>query len=176
MELFITTYALYNNGMQFANSNSGAWYEIDGSITYEELVEKLSAVQVAMGLGSDVELMATDYQDGPKCLYEESMNWDNFEWIQKYNDLSDDAKVGFRYLCEDVGLDIEDSLAKAEEVQFSTESAEDYAYNYVNECYDLKSLGRIANYIDYDDLARDMKLEGSICEFEGYLITNCQEF
>ena len=46
-------------------------------------------------------------------------------------------------------------------------SVSDYAYELINDCYDLKSMGRLANYIDYDKFGNDLLLEGAIVEL-GY--------
>ena len=46
-------------------------------------------------------------------------------------------------------------------------SASDYAYELINDCYDTKAMGNLANYIEYDAFGRDMELEGSIQEI-GY--------
>lgn len=46
-------------------------------------------------------------------------------------------------------------------------SASDYACELVEDCYDTKSLGNLANYIDYDSFARDMLCGGDIIEI-GY--------
>ncbi len=48
-------------------------------------------------------------------------------------------------------------------------SASDYAYELINDCYDLKSMGMLANYIDYDSFGRDLLLNNEIVEL-GY---NC---
>ncbi len=48
-------------------------------------------------------------------------------------------------------------------------SASEYAYELINDCYDLKSMGMLANYIDYDSFGRDLLLNGEIVEL-GY---NC---
>ena len=40
----------------------------------------------------------------------------------------------------------------------------DYAYELIEDCYDTKSIGNLANYIDYDAFGRDLELEGSIQE------------
>ena len=48
-------------------------------------------------------------------------------------------------------------------------SISDYAYELINDCYDLKSMGGLANYIDYDKFGNDLLLEGAIVEL-GY---NC---
>ena len=46
-------------------------------------------------------------------------------------------------------------------------SASDYAYDFINDCYDIKSMGHLANYIDYDSFGRDLLLNGEIVEL-GY--------
>jgi len=43
-------------------------------------------------------------------------------------------------------------------------SRSDYAYELIEDCYDTKSMGTLANYIDYDTFGRDIELEGSIQE------------
>jgi len=53
-------------------------------------------------------------------------------------------------------------------------SRSDYAYELIEDCYDTKAMGNLANYIDYDSFGRDLELEGSIQEI-GYNVfwTNC---
>ncbi len=46
-------------------------------------------------------------------------------------------------------------------------SISDYAYELINDCYDTKSMGTLANYIDYDAFGRDMLLNNEIVEL-GY--------
>lgn len=46
-------------------------------------------------------------------------------------------------------------------------SASDHAYELINDCYDIKSMGHLANYIDYDAFGRDLLLNGEIVEL-GY--------
>ena len=48
-------------------------------------------------------------------------------------------------------------------------SASEYAYELIQDCYDLKSMGMLANYIDYDSFGRDLLLNNEIVEL-GY---NC---
>lgn len=48
-------------------------------------------------------------------------------------------------------------------------SISDYAYELINDCYDTKSMGVLAKYIDYDSFGSDMLLNGEIVEL-GY---NC---
>ena len=46
-------------------------------------------------------------------------------------------------------------------------SRSDYAYELINDCYDLKPMGTLANYIDYEAFGRDLELNGEIQEI-GY--------
>jgi len=48
-------------------------------------------------------------------------------------------------------------------------SVSDYAYELINDCYDLKPMGGLVSYIDYDKFGNDLLLEGAIVEL-GY---NC---
>ncbi len=53
-------------------------------------------------------------------------------------------------------------------------SRSDYAYELIEDCYDTKSMGNLANYIDYEAFGRDLELGGDIQEI-GYDVywTNC---
>lgn len=46
-------------------------------------------------------------------------------------------------------------------------SASDYAFELIRDCYDIRSMGALANYIDYESFARDMICGGDIIEL-GY--------
>ena len=48
-------------------------------------------------------------------------------------------------------------------------SVSDYAYELIQDCYDLKSMGGLVSYIDYNKFGNDLLLEGAIVEL-GY---NC---
>ena len=48
-------------------------------------------------------------------------------------------------------------------------SVSDYAYDLIQDCYDLKSMEGLVSYIDYDKFGNDLLLEGAIVEL-GY---NC---
>jgi len=53
-------------------------------------------------------------------------------------------------------------------------SRSDYAYELIQDCYDTRSMGTLANYIDYDAFARDMELNGEIQEIAYNVYwTNC---
>jgi len=53
-------------------------------------------------------------------------------------------------------------------------SRSDYAYELIEDCYDTKSMGTLANYIDYESFGRDMELNGEIQEIAYNVYwTNC---
>jgi len=53
-------------------------------------------------------------------------------------------------------------------------SRSDYAYELIEDCYDTKSMGALANYIDYESFGRDMELNGEIQEIAYNVFwTNC---
>ena len=66
------------------------------------------------------------------------------------------------------GYDIETLVNYAENNACLFEgSVSDYAYELINDCYDLKSMGNLANYLDYDSFGRDLLLNNEIVEL-GY--------
>ena len=53
-------------------------------------------------------------------------------------------------------------------------SRSDYAYELIEDCYDTKNMGTLANYIDYDAFARDIEMSGEIQEIAYNVYwTNC---
>jgi len=49
-------------------------------------------------------------------------------------------------------------------------SISDYAYDFINDCYDTKSMGTLANYIDYDSFGEDLLINREIFELRYNLI------
>ena len=49
-------------------------------------------------------------------------------------------------------------------------SARDYAYELIEECYNVKSIGLLANYIDYESFAGDLLCGGDIIELGHNLV------
>jgi len=45
-------------------------------------------------------------------------------------------------------------------------SRSDYAYELIEDCYDTRSMGTLANYIDYESFGRDMELNSEIQELD----------
>ena len=49
-------------------------------------------------------------------------------------------------------------------------SVRDYAYELIEECYNVKSIGLLANYIDYESFASDLLCGGDIIELGHNLV------
>ncbi len=94
------------------------------------------------------------------------------ECFDVVSSFDDNKQTLFALLLSDYsyGYDIESLVNYAENNACLFEgSASDYAYELIQDCYDTKSMGMLANYIDYDSFGRDLLLSGDIVEL-GY---NC---
>ena len=75
----------------------------------------------------------------------------------------------------DIGYNLQDALERYEDVCLFDGSAADYAYDLINETCEFPDY--LSNYIDYDAIARDMKINGEITEISRELtVTNANEF
>lgn len=101
-----------------------------------------------------------------------------FEWLEQYEALGEFEQIGLAYLMDDCGYDFEDAIERANEVCIYEGSEEDYAYELVEDCYDLPEFAK--TYFDYEKFGRDLRLGGDITEFTHnnieYIITNPMEF
>ncbi len=125
----------------------------------------------------EVELQFID-GDNPSLFEAAGINQGNIDtWFDELEHITDDEAIAIRYLI-DTGLDLEDAIERAEEVQIHHGSAEDYAAELVDECYDLNNIPEIIKYhIDYAGIANDMDLNSEISEIEHNIwITNCLDF
>ena len=146
--LYCGTYGKYNSG-----SLCGMWVDLSTFDYYEEFENFCLAIHADE---SDPELMYQDFENMPYSLYHESMGKEGFENIKKYCELCEEYNV----------LAVDDFLKffKPEELDRMHDayvgvydSEEDFARETVNECYDLeKMMGNLADYFDYDALARDL--------------------
>ncbi|PLX39574.1 MAG: hypothetical protein C0606_03485 [Hyphomicrobiales bacterium] len=83
------------------------------------------------------------------------------QWFSEFAEFEteDDDYWKAVYLAEN-GYAIEDVLARLDDLMLWHGSAVDYARELVEDCYDIPEPLRF--YIDYDALARDMRLNGEI--------------
>ena len=98
-------------------------------------------------------------------------NWHELnECFSLFEDMTDNQKVLFDYLLCDYSYSYDlPTLTNycVENACLFDGSASDYAYDFIHDCYDIKRMGTLANYIDYDSFARDMLLNSEIVEL-GY--------
>ena len=95
-------------------------------------------------------------------------------WFETLDEFSELEALQLGYLLER-GFDLDDALGRYEEVCIHHGSAEDYAQELIEETTEIPENLRF--YIDYEAIARDMKLNGEIEELGRELIvTNGYDF
>ena len=174
--LYVTTYNLYNRGLQFSNSETSFWFD-PSSYSLTEIEFALTQAELKQGIynGEDIELMFTDYENIPETLYSESLSYVDYEKIVEYCGLDEDELVGYRYLAEDLGYDHDEAVRRASEVILFEGDSESYAMQLVEDCYSLPEIAE--RYFDYKSFAYDLTIGGDIYELErDRLVTNCNEF
>jgi len=95
-------------------------------------------------------------------------------WFDELENLATDDTTRMCFLL-DYGHSLEDALSKYDEVYLHFGTAEDYAQDIFEETMEIPE--NLQNYIDYEAVARDMRMNGEIIEIEReLLITNAYEF
>ena len=146
--LYCGTYGKYNSG-----NLGGMWVDISTFYYYEELEAFCFAIHADE---ADPEIMFQDFDNMPDCLYNESMGKKGIEKIMEYwgmcNEYSVPAVNDFlEWRTPEDLCDMYDAYMGV------YDSEEDFARETVNDCYDLeKMMGNLADYFDYDALARDL--------------------
>lgn len=131
----------------------GLWIDLTTFYDYDDFLNFCYAIHADE---EDPELMFQDYEAFPKKWYDESsFDEDSFEAVREYCDLCD------KYSTDAVDAFIEWDCEKLEHFEDcyvgEYDSEEDYAREFVNECYDLeRQMGNLADYFDYDAYARDL--------------------
>ena len=163
--VYIGTYRKYNEGSLF-----GVWLDITKFEDYDEFI---SVCKFIHRDETDPELMAQDFECFPESLYYESiMGEDTFNKIKEYGELDDDKKEAYMiYL--DGGLGKEDIESFEDAYMGKYDSEEDYAYQLINECYDIeKMMGNLSSYMDYAAVARDLFISDYYYE-DGHVFRRC---
>jgi len=94
-------------------------------------------------------------------------------WFDELEDMASDDATKICYLLD--YLDLDDALSRYDEVYLHYGTAEDYAQEIIEETTEIPE--SLQYYIDYEAIARDMKINGEIFEIERDLIvTNAHEF
>ena len=156
--IFVGTYAKYNEGSIF-----GKWMDLSD---YSDREKFYDACRELHNDEEDPELMFQDWENIPSPLIGESWLSDNiFEVVEAISNQSETWQEAFaawlNYTGNDLSSeDIEHLISSFEdEYQGQYRSEEDYAYEVVDECYDLPEFAK--TYFDYGKFARDL----FICDY-----------
>ena len=68
---------------------------------------------------------------------------------------------------DNCGGDVDDAAVCMESYQGAHDSLADWAESWAQDCYDLKGMGNLANYIDWERYAEDCRMGGDIWYEEG---------
>lgn len=151
--VYVGTYAKYNNG-----SIEGKWLDLSD---YSDKEEFYTACRELHDDEKDPEFMFQDYENIPSPLISESWISDNlFEVIEAVSELSVNDAEAFSIWLNDSSHDINtddindliDSFRDDYQGEYKDE--EDYAYEIVEQCYNLPEFAK--TYFDYEKFARDL--------------------
>lgn len=106
---------------------------------------------------------------------------DDFDSLEELYSIAEDFSSNQNKLFDLLILDYSYSYDIETLVNYVAENAcifegsrSDYACELIEDCYDTKSMGNLANYIDYDSFGRDLEMEGNIQEIDYNVYwTNC---
>ena len=159
--MYVGTYRKYNEGSLF-----GAWIDLAKCSDYDEFID---VCKILHQDEEDPEFMYQDFEGFPEMWYYEScMDEATFDKIVAYADM--DNKDAFEAFVNATGED--DMEMFKERYVGKYESKEDFAYEIVNECFNLDEHGVIGQYFDYKAYAYDLFLEGFTFE-DGYVFRDC---
>ena len=130
-KVYVGTYAKYNNGSLF-----GAWLDLSDYSDKEEFYEACRELHKDE---EDAEYMFQDYENIPEALISESWISENFFTLRDAVSEED---------ADDLVRDFRD------EYQGEYDDEEDFAYEIIEECYDLPEFAK--TYFDYEKFARDL--------------------
>lgn len=153
--IYVGTYAKYNSGSIF-----GAWLSLD---KYESSEEFFAACKELHKDESDPEFMFQDWEGIPKDMISESyLSSDVWEWLA----MDDEDKELLSVYREHV--DQQGTLEQAQEsFRGKYTSAEDFAEELYEETGELEKVpDNLRSYIDWERVARDMRLGGDVTYVE----------
>lgn len=143
---------------------------------YDEYAEKSENLKDSFG--QPVEEFEIQFIDGenPELFNAANINQSNLEtYFDEIADLDEESATKIIYLLDTIGMDFDQAYSQYEDVQLQSCSAEDYAYDLINETTEIPE--SLTHYIDYKAIARDMIINGEIHEISRELIvTNCLDF
>jgi len=152
----------------YSTQHTGFYF--DSIEKYEEGMEKLN--------DKGCEEVEIQFIDGdahqPSLFRAANIDQSNISiWFEELEDLCAEDTTRVCFLLD--FMDLDDALSRFDEVYLHYGTAEDYAQELIEETTEIPS--NLQYYIDYEAIARDMKINGEIIEIERDLIvTNAHEF
>ena len=139
--VYVGTYGKYNSGSLF-----GAWLDLSDYSDKEDFYEACRELHKDE---EDAEFMFQDYENIPEDLISESWISGNFFTLRDaVEDLGDTEQEAFFVWCNYKGYDVgekdADDLVRdfQDEYQGQYDDEEDFAYQIVEECYNLPDLAK----------------------------------
>ena len=167
--VYVGTYAKYNEGSLY-----GKWLDLSD---YSDKDEFYEACRELHSDEDDAEFMFQDYENIPSGLIGESWISDNiFAVIEAVSDLNESEQEAFYIWLNDSSRDFDtddiNDLIESfrDDYQGAYDSEEDYAYEVVEECYDLPEFAK--TYFDYEKFARDLFI-GDYWFDDGHVFRRC---
>lgn len=167
--VYVGTYAKYNEGSIF-----GKWLDLSD---YSDKEEFYDACRDLHSDEEDAEFMFQDYENIPSGLIGECWISDNiFDVIEAVSDMDENEQEAFCLWLNDGSQDIyTDDIhglvnSFRDDYQGYYDDEEDYAYEVVEQCYDLPEFAQ--TYFDYAKFARDLFI-GDYWIESGHVFRRC---
>lgn len=138
-------------------------YDINYAGFYFSSIDELNALY-EQHVCEEFEIQFTD-GDNLKLFSSAQIKQCNlYVWFEDLVDIADDDNqaIQISYLLY-LGYKLTDALSKLDEVCLFLGSAQDYAYELFNECYDIPEY--LACCVDYENIANDMLINSEIIEY-----------
>lgn len=152
-KIYVGTYGKYNAGSIF-----GKWLDLSD---YSDKDEFNEACRELHKDEEDAEYMYQDWENMPESLIGESWLSEKFFKLRDaVEDMDDTRQEAFFVWCNHKGHDFEKADANdlvssfKDEYQGKYDDEEDFAYQIVEECYELPEFAK--SYFDYAKFARDL--------------------
>ncbi len=162
MKLYAQPYSYEHNGFYFENQQE-----------FDAAMERLKAQGC-----EEVEIQYIDGDVYDTRMIEGLANkcGHDFELLFSIEYMKEIEQVALSFLFDvGYGLNLEDMIAKIDDVCVFEGKLEDYAYDLLNDCNTIPDY--LSHYIAYDRFANDLKLGGDVTIMDGgYIVTNPNDF
>lgn len=152
-QIYVGTYRKYNEGSLY-----GKWMVLSDYSDIEEFIEACKELHEDE---EDAELMFQNWEETPDSLISESwLSEKFFDLRDALDNLKNNEQEAFMVWAEYCSHDLSNEDAYKlvsrfkEEYQGKYDSKEDFAYEYIENCYELSEF--VQTYFDYDKFTRDL--------------------